>query len=400
MLRDELLRSKNDEIAHCLLSRKRKLSELYFATVGYAGATDIRPPDHLYHQKEQAFLDGNDLSRGRFFNETTLPPLPDYASIFACAQEQWNRSRQPLDRGLNPDVALQETATAAATPLEGDHVETPVAEVIDGKAGDGTQEVIEEQDQAAFDRGIVVVCDADADGDGSVLTTAPDEPVLAAPTPIPPGSPGQDVPPGDEPLPPDVDSSSGQQSPVAGPKTPESSHDHPPSKTVPSPRPPGPEGREPLPALPSEGGSPTRDSSPGQAAADEDAVQRKLDHRPSLVLGARVPSVTEQQPLSPLSSIGPYSSNTPVPPAASPDTSPGEEETMESVLKIPRPRPLPTQVSPFSPQPDESPSTRPPGTSTPDEPSSPEKDQTDRTPRRDPSPPPDVNPLEKRVIRD
>ena len=101
MLRDELLRSKNDEIAyvinfavfytfcsidcdafhlatfiwadgrinsrHCLLSRKRKLTELYFATVGFAGATDGGGggalADSRYRQKEQAFLDANDLSK-------------------------------------------------------------------------------------------------------------------------------------------------------------------------------------------------------------------------------------------------------------------------------------------------------------------------------------------------
>ena len=104
MLRDELLRSKNDEIAyvinfavfstffsidcnafhlatfiladgrinsrHCLLSRKHKLTELYFATVGFAGATDGgggggggAPADSRYRQKEQAFLDANDLSK-------------------------------------------------------------------------------------------------------------------------------------------------------------------------------------------------------------------------------------------------------------------------------------------------------------------------------------------------
>ncbi|KAL3262639.1 hypothetical protein ABHI18_002520, partial [Aspergillus niger] len=83
MLRDELLRSKKDEIARCLSSRKRKLSELYFATVGFAGATENAPADSLYHHKEQAFLDANDLSKGRYFNPATLPPLPDYASILA-----------------------------------------------------------------------------------------------------------------------------------------------------------------------------------------------------------------------------------------------------------------------------------------------------------------------------
>lgn len=48
---------------------------------------------------------------------------------------------------------------------------------------------------------------------------------------------------------------------------------------------------------------------------------KKRDTRPSLTLG---PSHTEP-PLSPASSAGPYSNNTPVPVAASPDTSPAEE---------------------------------------------------------------------------
>lgn len=49
----------------CLLSRKRKLSELYFATVGLGGgATDGgASSDSRYQQKEQAFLDANDLAK-------------------------------------------------------------------------------------------------------------------------------------------------------------------------------------------------------------------------------------------------------------------------------------------------------------------------------------------------
>jgi chromatin modification-related protein VID21 len=47
----------------CLLSRKRKLSELYFATVGYAGATENPFADSVYREKEQAFLDANDITK-------------------------------------------------------------------------------------------------------------------------------------------------------------------------------------------------------------------------------------------------------------------------------------------------------------------------------------------------
>ncbi|PGH15705.1 hypothetical protein AJ79_02299 [Helicocarpus griseus UAMH5409] len=80
MLRDELLQSKNDEIARCLLSRKRKLSELYFATVGFPGATDDSTQHNEYRRREQEFLDANDITKGRFYNENTLPRRPDIAS--------------------------------------------------------------------------------------------------------------------------------------------------------------------------------------------------------------------------------------------------------------------------------------------------------------------------------
>lgn len=50
-------------------------------------------------------------------------------------------------------------------------------------------------------------------------------------------------------------------------------------------------------------------------------IRKKPDSRPSLTLGPSHP----EQPLSPASSIDPYSNNTPVPVAGSPDTSPGEE---------------------------------------------------------------------------
>lgn len=48
----------------CLLSRKRKLSELYFATVGSPNSSDAAAPQNdLYRQNETAFLDANDLTK-------------------------------------------------------------------------------------------------------------------------------------------------------------------------------------------------------------------------------------------------------------------------------------------------------------------------------------------------
>jgi chromatin modification-related protein VID21 len=46
-----------------LLSRKRKLSELYFATVGFGCGATERSQGALYQQKEKAFLDANDITK-------------------------------------------------------------------------------------------------------------------------------------------------------------------------------------------------------------------------------------------------------------------------------------------------------------------------------------------------
>ena len=54
------------------------------------------------------------------------------------------------------------------------------------------------------------------------------------------------------------------------------------------------------------------------------SAQKKHAKRPSLALGSSG-HPTDQQPLSPVSSAGQYSSNTPIPAVASPDTSPAEE---------------------------------------------------------------------------
>ncbi|KIV77533.1 hypothetical protein PV11_09323 [Exophiala sideris] len=64
----EQLRSRRSEAQRCLLSRKRKLSELFSIT-----AYPLTPDDPTYKQKLQAFHDANDLKRGRLFDESTLP---------------------------------------------------------------------------------------------------------------------------------------------------------------------------------------------------------------------------------------------------------------------------------------------------------------------------------------
>lgn len=58
------------------------MSELYYATVGIAGATDAAPVDSRYPQKEQAFLDANDLSKYVPSLHYSLDPLVNLLIIF------------------------------------------------------------------------------------------------------------------------------------------------------------------------------------------------------------------------------------------------------------------------------------------------------------------------------
>ncbi|RVX72288.1 hypothetical protein B0A52_04492 [Exophiala mesophila] len=64
----DLLRSKKSEVQSRLLSRKRKLAELYSVTAYHHPLEDP-----TYKQQLQAFHDANDLERGRLFDESTLP---------------------------------------------------------------------------------------------------------------------------------------------------------------------------------------------------------------------------------------------------------------------------------------------------------------------------------------
>ncbi|KAJ6179403.1 hypothetical protein N7519_009864 [Penicillium mononematosum] len=279
MLRDELLRSKNDEIANCLSRRKRKLSALYLATVGF-GATE----DAHYHQKEQAFLDANDLSKGRYFNEATLPP-PTHA-----------RARSPSRNAIPPTTA----PTTSAKPVAGI---TPPS-TVDGGAPHATE---------PQQRGTPVL--------SQPQTATPHLP----PTPVDTtGTRRPSVPaispklPTDLDVPPiavqSLDSSRAEQKasvPVA--ETSLSAHDN---DTTISPR----------VSKPAATGVPSLE-------IPSDTLRKKHEARPSVTLG---PSQHEQPP-SPASSIDPYNNNTPVPVAASPDTSPAEEVT-EEVGTINRPK--------------------------------------------------------------
>ncbi|KAF1845679.1 uncharacterized protein K460DRAFT_395275 [Cucurbitaria berberidis CBS 394.84] len=93
-LRDALLREKSNEVKSCLSTRKRKLRELYRVTVACTASLSAtyqpQPEDSIYSEPdedERRFLDENDQTKGRRFNDATLPfppvivdqqpPLPD-----------------------------------------------------------------------------------------------------------------------------------------------------------------------------------------------------------------------------------------------------------------------------------------------------------------------------------
>ncbi|KAJ5149851.1 hypothetical protein N7448_001429 [Penicillium atrosanguineum] len=261
MLRDELLRSKNDEIANCLLSRKRKLTELYYATVGFEGAT----ADAHYLRKEQAFLEANDLSKGRYYDEATLPS-PNHArarspSIKPVASAISDSKAHPA-AGITPPPTVDDNAPTGASPQA-----KPVISPL------------------------------------GVASSAEDAPTSSVSVIIPEASQGADA-----------STPTAQSKQIGDQKASASVPQIPLSSQV-------RDGAE-VKISPGAARSAATNATPS-LEIPQSLPRKKHDSRPSLTLG---PSNIEQ-PLSPASSIDPYSNNTPIPVAASPDTSPGEEVT-------------------------------------------------------------------------
>ncbi|KAI9042496.1 MYB and HSA domain protein [Aspergillus affinis] len=300
MLREELLQSKNDEIARCLLSRKRKLSELYFATVGFAGATESASADPLYNQKEQAFLDANDLSKGHFFNEATLPPFSNYAAL---------RQRE-----------IKETAPPAEVPSESNNA-TPISPPAGRPSAP--------QPVASTDR---PKAQAQQLPDQKPATPAPEQ-LKATQLPTqPPPAIASETPQGPE-----------VSTPVADKPT-ESDFELKIPQSIPQ-RPTSTQGQEGAVGDVSPAQSkPNRavDAAPG--SSEVSSLRKDLGKRSSVTTGSQV---HVEQPLSPISSGGPYSSNTPIPAGASPDTSPAEDSIETSNNAVPEQKPeTPAQAPP------------------------------------------------------
>ncbi|KAI9795359.1 MAG: chromatin modification- protein VID21 [Piccolia ochrophora] len=118
VLHEGVLRSKREELSRSVLSRKRKLRELYAVARSAEAApnplfvdnNDAAPP---WDEKEARFLDANDILKGRYLNESTIP------------------TRHLLH------FALPEIPTPAETPLAAtaDSVANPQLDLIEGTPG-------------------------------------------------------------------------------------------------------------------------------------------------------------------------------------------------------------------------------------------------------------------------
>ncbi|KAK5045284.1 hypothetical protein LTR84_009390 [Exophiala bonariae] len=126
----EQLRNKKAEAQNRLLSRKRKLSELFSIT-----AYQLTLDEPHYKQQLQAFHDANDLERGRSFDESTLPSrLPIVVQTRRTKPSQPTSTilrpdenlTQPL-KTIKPDASPSPLPTSSTKPLSPNHERPPQA---------------------------------------------------------------------------------------------------------------------------------------------------------------------------------------------------------------------------------------------------------------------------------
>lgn len=225
--------------------------------------------------------------RGRYFDESTLPLLPHA------------RARSPIQKPVTPavtaEVKAQQTAGIASPPtVDGRASLLPTGASPEGASTFPSTTAVASTTQVA------------------PASTQPTEPAQAP-------SAAQDltvpsaIAPSNHPV-------ADQAANVPAPATRLSSQDH--------------DGAEIAVSSGAAIAAPTTGTAPSSLEIPPTSLPRlKSDARPSLTLG---PSHSEQ-PLSPASSIDPCSTHTPIPVAASPDTSPGEE--MAEVRKLSRQSP-------------------------------------------------------------
>ncbi|KAL9112472.1 MAG: hypothetical protein Q9227_003314 [Pyrenula ochraceoflavens] len=136
MLRAEALLSRKEELATCLRSRKRKLNELYFATVTCT-ILDANPSDTSYQQNERRFLDENDLQNARYFRESTLPARSNFTKNFTRQQtsishdtvpfKSFPTKQRPTDDQENRNDLLLAPVRAISAKNDGERAKSPSA---------------------------------------------------------------------------------------------------------------------------------------------------------------------------------------------------------------------------------------------------------------------------------
>ncbi|KAH7132067.1 hypothetical protein B0J11DRAFT_520748 [Dendryphion nanum] len=320
--RDVYIREKRNEIANCELSRKRKLRELY----NYSGLlTADRPPtlkDFLISdepdENERRFLDENDITKGRRFNDQVFPypqfnaslpaSLPFHTSTKPAIPFFSNPTHSPvvnapptLEEQLraasaSPSVPLQPIPTIEGpapkdvTPISKPPPKSPCIDLSSQHRSETTGNVLQEE----------VLDDAQTEAQ-SVSVTQPslEDDAKEAVNQVQPLPQGQPVGPKDA-VPPTFEEavgSSGSPNATQRSKAPHVIH------------------------LPPQDVQEARSKETEQKLERARERERKDDERLTL----RNANATTDMVSSPSSTVGPYSQATPHAPHHSPDTSPDTE---------------------------------------------------------------------------
>ncbi|OCL15310.1 hypothetical protein AOQ84DRAFT_307448 [Glonium stellatum] len=309
-VRNATSRAKKNEITTCELSRKRKLRELYacaaFLNAAHQPKLHDLPFDAEPDENELRFLDENDIAKGRYFRDSTLPSPYQNAKVSPKSPSISNSKapvsfsstssppsiaggavaadEQPRGASASPNTVTQ---SKPCGPADSDDV------VLD-KITDGDSTHVprpkrlklseENEDQALHPRGDVL-------SDGPSIDPKKDMPITSEDIA---NLPELEIP---------------SQDSTTTPRPPQVVH-----------LPPKEEQERHLREI---------------EHAQEKAVQRerKEDERLGLPHG----SVTGELASSPSSTVGPYSTATPHPNHHSPDTSPDEETFRDSVAQLRQP---------------------------------------------------------------
>ncbi|KAI9818128.1 MAG: chromatin modification- protein VID21 [Pycnora praestabilis] len=326
--RDGILLSKRDEIADSVVSRKRKLRELY-AVARYAEPVPqyrgLLFDDLPYDNGEIAFLDANDILKGRFFDEDTLPKRQQNIfdtgfrskSIGAFVRSSKDRENVVGDapiavsKGVVGEIDLEVNGAIAKS-----HLESKAS--IENDIRDGATNTLRERPSMASQMDpFTIVASNNASINGSTANDGEDNAksphsglptndlqrsLIASTLESENGSPGVDpaqvVPMSSE------DAAGLPDSLVALSQMERESSG---AKTV---------------HLPSEADQQKHLREIERGQENEMRRERKEDEKPPPSAGT---SIVNELPSSPVSTVGPHSTNTPGVDVASPDTSPDTE---------------------------------------------------------------------------